>query len=393
MALYPHRPGVAALALAALLAASAGAQQPAAPAPSAAQPAPLNRADAVQLLTRIQQAARRLDYSGVYAYQQGSRMQASRIVHVIDGTGERERIEVLDGAPREFLRHNDEVQCLLPEQQAVVRETRRGGQFPSLLTGNVARQPARLLAHYQVSVRPGTQRLAGRRCRQVLITPRDALRYGYRLCVDTSTHLLLQTQTLAGDLATGDAVVEQIAFSALQLGRETDFALFASRWSKNQWPVYEYDFKPADLAAHGWLVRPPPGFVTVAQLRRRGWQASSGNHASNNANNNATDGVSGDEHDVLQLLLSDGLATISVFIEPVRPEDGQAHEGHASTHAPAHAQTHAPTHLQGAHRQGATNAWGARIAGHWLIALGEVPVATLKALIESTQYTPPPGLQ
>jgi len=368
MATQRKHPGITALALAALLAASAGAQ-PAAP------PAPLAPADAVQLLTRIQQAARTLDYSGVATHQQGSRIQAARIVHVIDATGERERIEALDGAPREFLRHNDEVECLLPEQQAVVRETRRGGRFPGLLTDHGARLPGPLLAHYQVSVQPGTQRLAGRRCRQVLITPRDALRYGYRLCVDTSTHLLLQTQTLAASLPTGlatglateDAVVEQIAFTALQLGRDADVALLASNWPKNQWQVYEYDFKPADLAAHGWLVRPPPGFVTVAQWRRRGWQNPSSADGDGNA----------DGHDMLQLLLSDGLAAISVFIEPVRPDDDQPHA----------------SHLQGAGRQGATNAWGARIADHWLIGLGEVPMHTLKSLIESTQYTPPPGSQ
>jgi len=98
-----------------------------------AQPQPLDQADAMALLARVQQAARTLDYSGVYAYQQGSYIQSSRIVHVVDGTGERERIEVLDGQPREFLSHNDEVQCLIPEKKAVVKEKRRGDRFPGLI--------------------------------------------------------------------------------------------------------------------------------------------------------------------------------------------------------------------------------------------------------------------
>ena len=60
----------------------------------------------VRLLSRIQQAARKQDYAGVFMYQQGETIQSSRLVHVLDGTGERERLEILDGQPREYLRHN-----------------------------------------------------------------------------------------------------------------------------------------------------------------------------------------------------------------------------------------------------------------------------------------------
>ena len=74
----------------------------------------------VQLLSRIQQAARKQDYAGVFMYQQGETIQSSRLVHVLDGTGERERLEILDGQPREYLRHNEDVQCLIPERKTVL---------------------------------------------------------------------------------------------------------------------------------------------------------------------------------------------------------------------------------------------------------------------------------
>lgn len=66
--------------------------------------------EAAAFLQQAQEAAQRLDYSGVYTYQQGASMQSSRIVHVVDGMGERERLEVLDGEPREYLKQNGIVQ-------------------------------------------------------------------------------------------------------------------------------------------------------------------------------------------------------------------------------------------------------------------------------------------
>ena len=55
------------------------------------------------VLRQIQEAARQLNYVGVYAYQQGEHIESSRITHHFDGKQEKERIEVLDGAPREYL--------------------------------------------------------------------------------------------------------------------------------------------------------------------------------------------------------------------------------------------------------------------------------------------------
>ena len=69
-----------------------------------------------QRLKKVQEAARQADYAGVFTWQQGASLQSSRIVHIVDGTGERERVEVLDGAAREFIRHNEVVQCLVPRK-------------------------------------------------------------------------------------------------------------------------------------------------------------------------------------------------------------------------------------------------------------------------------------
>src|SRR5690606_26862580 len=76
------------------------------PARAAQEQAPTEAGQTLQLLQKIQTAARELDYSGIYTFQQDAIMASSRIVHMVDGTGERERLVLLDGMPREFLRHN-----------------------------------------------------------------------------------------------------------------------------------------------------------------------------------------------------------------------------------------------------------------------------------------------
>lgn len=295
----------------------------------------------VQLLSQIQKAARKQDYAGVFIYQQGEMMQSSRVVHVIDGTGERERLEILDGQPREYLRHNDDVQCLLPESKTVLIEPRRGDRFPGLLLGN----PAELARHYDIRASDKLHRVADRQCRIITIEPRDQLRYGYRLCADTGTHLLLKAQTLDSSRR----IVEQVAFTSLRLGAEVDPSALNSRWNTRDWKIIEASMKPVDLASQGWRIPAPDGFTPVMQVARAMGQAK-----------------------VSQLVLSDGLAAISVFIEPY---DSQRHN-----HPPA-----------GLARRGAINIYGTRVADFWLTALGEVPIATLERLAGGIEYVPPAG--
>lgn len=300
---------------------------------------PASQDEAVVLLSRIQDASRKLDYSGVFTYQQGEYIESSRITHVVDGTGERERLEVLDGQPREYLRHNEDVQCLLPEKKTVLLERRRGDRFPGLLLDDAQALPA----HYEIKAEDKMHRVAGRECRIVRIEPRDDRRYGYKLCADAATDLLLKAQTVDPD----KRVVEQVAFTSLRLGADVDPAMLRPGWSTQDWKVVESALNPVDLSAQGWRVPAPPGFVQVMQVAR----------------------VMGRRESVSQLVLSDGLAAISVFIEPY---DDTRPNGHP----------------RGLMKRGPINAYGTRIADFWVTVLGEVPPATLEQLAASIEYVP-----
>ena len=126
-----------------------------------------------------------------------------------------------------------------------------------------------------------------------------------------------------------------MSFTSIRLGGDVDPAMLTSRWSTRDWRVLEPVMKPVDLAAQGWRITAPKGFSAVLQVARSMGPAT-----------------------VSQLVLSDGLAAISVFIEPLR-------------FAPPRASP------EGLARRGAINIYGTRIADFWLTALGEVPAGTL----------------
>lgn len=290
------------------------------------------------VLRQIQEAARQLNYVGVYAYQQGDHIESSRITHQYDGKHEKERVEVLDGAPREYLRTDDEVQCLIPEQKTVLRERQRGDRFPGLLRID----PKSIESNYTVSVGSVPLRVAGRQCQPIDVMPRDAYRYGYRLCADTESSLLLKAQ-MVDDRGT---VIEQIAFTQVAIGAEISEAMLVPAWPTKDWQTVRPLHQKIDLATLGWRVTAPPGYVSTSEVTRE----------------------FADRKRVHQLVLSDGLATISIFIEPYLSE--------RSEYVP-----------QGAAQSGSVNIYGVRIANYWLTVLGEVPASTLEQLAQSIQYT------
>src|SRR5258706_12605179 len=89
-------------------------------------------------LRKIQEATRNLSYTGTFVYQHGGRSETSRITRL--ASADTERLEVLDGMPRELVRTRDTVGCYLPESK-VVKVGRRtpDRSFPALLPGSLAR--------------------------------------------------------------------------------------------------------------------------------------------------------------------------------------------------------------------------------------------------------------
>ena len=146
-------------------------------------------------LRKIHEATQRLSYTGTFVYQNGTRSETSRITRYVDAAGDIEKLEVMDGVPREIVRTKDTVRCYLPDSRVVKVEKRveqrAERSFPALV-------PERIMAlarHYDLSLGE-TRRIAGYDCQAVVLTPKDNLRYGYRLYADTGSGMLLRAATV-----------------------------------------------------------------------------------------------------------------------------------------------------------------------------------------------------
>lgn len=292
------------------------------------------------VLQQIQQAARQLDYSGVLSYSSGSVLQSMHLVHVVDGTGEHERLEILDGLAREYIRVNDVTQCLVPEKQLVILEKPRDDRFPALLAGDTTN-----IEQFYTHNKGALERVGGRECQQHFLEPVDHWRYGYVLCVDTQHQLLLKTQTISQH---DDAkIINQIAFANVNIGRNVQVEALKSPWKYTDWKVVAANMHQTNLGNQGWRIPYPAGFTVVTEINR----------------------FIRSERQVAQLVLSDGLASISVFIEPVDSYSQRLKADPGS-------------------KKGSIHLYRKRIGDFWLTATGEVPLETLHYLGNNTEFVP-----
>jgi sigma-E factor negative regulatory protein RseB len=296
--------------------------------------------EALGWLRRIHDATHKLSYSGTFVYQNAGRSETSRITRFVEGADDIERLEVMDGVPREIVRTKDAVRCYLPGSRLVKVERRvdRSAErsFPALL-------PDRLTAlarHYDISLGEA-QRISGFDCQAVVLTPRDSLRYGYRLYADTASGMLLRAVTVD---AKGEQV-EQFTFTQLTLGGVTR-EMVKPRHASRSWRVEDAGAAPASLAGWG-LTSELPGFQKVVELRRR----------------------LGESRAAGQVVYSDGLAAVSVFIESLEGRSDPVRTGLAS--------------------MGAIHIYTRQVANHMVTVVGEAPAASVQRIANAVEYRKP----
>jgi sigma-E factor negative regulatory protein RseB len=294
--------------------------------------------DALTWLRKMHQAAEKLSYSGTFVYQHGASSETLRITRLTDARGGIEKLEALDGMPREVLRDRESVKCYLSDSQTVKvdrRVDRRG--FPALLP----EQLERLADHYAVSV-GGTGRIAGLDAREIVLSPRDEFRYGYRLWADVNSGMLLKAVVFD---ERGERV-EQFAFTQFTQGGVTRDKLKPNRAAR-KWRVEDAAVTPANLAEEGWgFGAEVLGYRKVAEVTRK----------------------LGESRRVGQVVYSDGLAAVSVFIERRRGELDEMQAGLAGT--------------------GAVNLYSRELAGHVVTAVGEAPAVSVRRIADIVEYHP-----
>jgi sigma-E factor negative regulatory protein RseB len=287
--------------------------------------------EAREWLRRVSEAASTLNYDGVFVYRNGDWMESMRIIHRADASGSRARLVSLSGEAREVIRDANRVTCILPDSESVLVSKSK----PRPVTGcSVFNPKGAFTDHYSLGLSEGT-RVAGRSTRLVTVMPRDGFRYGYRLSVDEETGFLLKSELVDA----GGAPLEQIVYTTLDLPRSIPEELLRPGVSGEGFTWYTSDAPESPAQESLWRVQwLPPGFEMRDQ---------------------ATDPAAYGRMPVEHLVYTDGLASVSVFIEQMKT---------------------AAEPLEGLSRMGAVNAFGAMVDGFQVTAVGEVPADTVERI-------------
>ncbi|MEJ2345289.1 MAG: sigma-E factor regulatory protein RseB domain-containing protein [Gammaproteobacteria bacterium] len=156
-------------------------------APLAARAADDSSAQARQWLKKMEHAVKTMNYEGSFVYIHGDHLEAMRIVHVADKTGEHERLLSLTGAAREILRDNDMLTCILPDTRSVVVEKSRPRKY---IPAGLLTLDKKLFRYYEFKML-GQDRMTGRAAQVIEVKARDQYRYGYRLWLERPVPLRL----------------------------------------------------------------------------------------------------------------------------------------------------------------------------------------------------------
>jgi len=326
---------------------SAQAQTDGRPADAAAV-SPTAERSIADWLMRLHEASRRRAYIGTLVVSSDGNMASSRIWHVCDGEKQIERVESLSGTPRSTFRRNDEVITFSPQSKVAVTEKRESlGLFPHLL-----KSPDSAIDQFYSARAQGRERVAGFEADVVQLAPKDKLRFGYRIWSEKKTGLVVKLQTLDLD----GHVLEQVAFSELQLDAPVSMDKLTQMMRNTEgYRLEKPELVKTTAAAEGWQLKSQvPGFKPMSCYRRPA----------------GTDAQSSDP--LVQWVFSDGLASVSLFIEPY---DRRRHG------------------VEGLMAMGATHTLVRRMTdksndkdgGWWLTVVGEVPGPTLQAFAQGLE--------
>lgn len=294
------------------------------------------------VLDRMSRAMQSRAYTGTFIYRHKDKVETLKILHRNRDGRVDERLITLSGKPREIIRSDSVVTCIWPDSKLLrIDRGRPGSNFPGLVFQDLNR----VIQNYDVRVERQTERIAGRDCLIVDVQPRDRFRYGYRLWIDRDNYLLVRSDLLNE----AQQPLEQVIFTELTTHESLPDSAFEPELLTDGFRRHEIDEnrQPVDIAAaekNQWRVGGlPSGFVLQLHKQR----------VRENGNVRV-------EH----MVFSDGLASVSVFIEPATDDKPSKPD----------------------RKRGALNVHNKLIAGRKATIVGEVPKQTVELIAESLQY-------
>lgn len=279
------------------------------------------------LLGRMSDALATREYDGVLVYMHDGRMEMLRVVRTYENGRPTARLTSLSGEPRMVESAPGLNQWMLPDGKVTTLE-RDSMQYLAAAAIALQQLPD---THYELRT-AGDDRVAGFAADIVEARPRDRLRFGFRVWIAQSSGMLLGSSRLRPD----GRPLEQMMFTRLRLGEvhpPSAQPLPADAAPAGQIPAAA--LMPGEIPA----IELPDGFALIG--------AGPGPRAFSR-----------------HYLYSDGLASVSLYLDPPRA-----------------AAMPAAVVL----RRGAIHVLERRGRVHSALVLGDVPAATLEGIAASLQ--------
>ncbi len=310
--------------------------------------------DLSHMLQRMSRVDQNQNYQGVFILRKDDQLSSLRVTHGSDKNGVWETMESLDGEPVNIIRRNNEIVSIYPERQLMtIRHNKNNKSLHQQLPGNLQQ-----LDFFYVIHQLEDDRIANHQTLVVDLAPRDGLRYGYRYWVDKKTGMLLRSDLIDKN----QTVLQQMMFTSLDYFLEPPpQPVKVSQFKQYRQKVLDDAVVTVEAAEAGleadadksmlqqetasWQVNAlPEGFMlTHSNLR----------HASPlNEDQSHKPGL-------LHMVYSDGLASVSVFIEEKQSEQ---------------------SHSLGTSSMGAMNAFGRVLGDYVVTVVGEVPMKTVQLI-------------
>ena len=285
----------------------------------------------MEWVQKMSEAMRNLNYRGDFVYLHGNQLESMRIEHYRDERGEKERLVSLNGEAREVIRDNQNLTCIWPSSRKVVVDLSRKNSFSPIF---IPEDIARLEKFYNMKLL-GMDRIADQETMVVHIDPKDRYRYGMKFWINHENGLMMKSSLIDET----NREIEQVMFTSLRLfeeGEELEFDTLPEIGKDYSLIRYRRGDDDSSLVAdNAWQIdNAPGGFWRESILKRK---------------------IPGTENVVQQMVYTDGLASLSIFVERMQDDS-----------------------MSGATSMGAVNAYIRHVDGHTVTAIGEVPAVTVE---------------
>jgi sigma-E factor negative regulatory protein RseB len=248
------------------------------------------------ILEKSAKASQQLNYEGVFHSQSSSESNSTHVIHANIDNKEYCLLKMLDGAPNEVFCSGDMV-YVTSQDGLLIKKRKNQFLFPSVLPSDIKH----LKKNYQLSFGE-KKRVADRMAQHIELKAKDNLRFNYHIWIDEKNLLPLKLIVTNNK----NQPIEQSTFTTIAFSEVIDKDIFEKNINLSKVYVSKNKFVENYVSNKFWnLKKLPSGFKEVDLISRR---------------------VNGLNLLDYQIIFSDGLAYVSLFIRPItrgtEPKEG-----------------------------------------------------------------------